>query len=81
MSEALVWLTSEEIRECFGLLMGDLCNPVNCKLQHNNGELVLSLKVRLILVGLKFSNSPMVTMACSIVDAFKLSCLGDYGLR
>lgn len=33
MSEALVWLASEAIWECFELLMGDLCNPMNCKLQ------------------------------------------------
>lgn len=33
MSEALVWLASEAIQQCFGLLMGDLCSPMNCKLQ------------------------------------------------
>lgn len=28
-----MWLASEEIQQCFGLLMSDLCNPMNCKLQ------------------------------------------------
>lgn len=81
MSEALVWLASEAIRECFGLLMGDLCNPVNCKLRAQQWRISAIFESVTYPCGAQVLQLSSGDNGMQHSDAFKLSCLGDYGLR